>query len=211
MPAHPQSTSSSNGAGRGNLFVDADSDLDGIDSATTSVDARRSARSRSRCTDREAAASPAHRPLARDAARCTRARPGTIGAAQRLRDYALAGDRAAKWVLAPLMAKSDRALIAVAATVALILAVAWLGVSLHSTTVEAAHARQEQQATVARLRAARAQIRVVITQRTGAIGAARREQAAAAAGAHRWRARAAETRRRLAHARKVNRRHRSRR
>ena len=66
MPAHPQSTWSSNGAGRGNLFVDADPDLDGIDSATTptttSVD--RPARSRSRCTDR------ATRSVARAQASC---------------------------------------------------------------------------------------------------------------------------------------------
>jgi hypothetical protein len=215
MPAHPESTWSSNGAGRGNVFVDADPDLDGIDSVTTptttSIEARRG---RGLVVPiEEPAASPAHRPLARDAARFTRARPGTVSAAQRLRDYALAGDRAAKWVFAPLMAKCYRALIAVAATVALILAVGWLGVSLHSTTVEAAHARREQQPTATRLRAARAQIRVVIAQRTRAIGAARaarREQAAAAAGARRWRAQAAEARRGLAHARKVNRRHRSR-
>ena len=216
MPAHPESTSSSNGAGRGNLFVDADPDLDGIDSATTptttSVTARRG---RGLVVPIEqATASPAHRPRARDAARFTRARPGTVSAVQRLRDYALASDRAAKWVLTRLVAKCYRALIAVAATVALILAVAWLGVSLHTTTVEGAHARREQQATAARLRAARAQIRVVTTQRTRAIGAARaarRERAAAAQGARRWRTRAAEARRRLAHARKVNRRHRARR
>ena len=84
MPAHPESTWSSNGAGRGNLFVDADPDLDGIDSATTptttSVTARRS---RGLVVPiEEAAASPAHRPLARDAARFTRARPGTVGAAR---------------------------------------------------------------------------------------------------------------------------------
>jgi hypothetical protein len=45
MPAHPQSTWSSNGAGRGNLFVDADPDLEGIDPVTMpttmSVTARR--------------------------------------------------------------------------------------------------------------------------------------------------------------------------
>jgi hypothetical protein len=216
MPAHPESTWSSNSAGRGNLFVDADPDLDGIDSVrtptTTSVTARRR---RGRVVPvEETAASPAHRPRAGDAARFTRARPGTVSAVQRLRDHALASDRAAKWVLARLIAKCYRALIAVAATVALIFAVAWLGVSLHTTTVEGAHARREQQATVARLRAARAQIRVVTTQRTSAIGAARaarREQAAATEGARRWRTRAAEARRRLAHARKVNRRHRSRR
>jgi hypothetical protein len=216
MPAHPESTWSSNGAGRGNLFVDADPDVAGIDSATTPTTTSGTAR-RSRglvVRIEHAAASPAHRPGARDAARFTRGRPGTVRAAQRLRDYALASDRAAKWVLERLIAKCYRALIAVAATVALILAVAWLGVSLHSTTVEGAHARREQQATVARLRAARAQIRVVTTQRTRAIGAARaarREQAAAAEGARRWRTRAAGARRRLAHARKVNRRHRSRR
>lgn len=216
MPARPQSTWSSNGAGRGNLFVDADPDLDRIDPVTTpttmSVTARRG---RGLVVPIEqATAPPAHRPRARDAAHFTRARPGTVSAVQRLREYALASDRAAKWVLTRLITKCYRALIAVAATMALILAVAWLGVSLHTTTVEGAHARREQQATATGLRAARAQIRVATTQRTRAIRAARaarREQAAAAQGARRWRTRAAEARRRLAHARKVNRRHRARR
>jgi hypothetical protein len=213
MPAHPESTWSSNGAARGNLFVDADPALDRIDPVTTptttSVTARRG---RGLVVPlEETAASPAHRPGARDAARFTRARPGTISAVQRLRDYALASDRTAKWVLERLMAKCYRALIAVAATMALILAVAWLGVSLHTATVEGSHARREQQATATRLRAARAQIRVTTTQRTRAIRAARRQRAAEAQGARRWRTRAAGARRRLAHARQVNRGHRSRR
>jgi hypothetical protein len=210
MPKHPESTWSTNGAARGNLFVDADPDLHEFGSATAPT-ARPVTPRRARGLVVPIEELPTAWP-AQDAARFARRRPGTLGATKRLLELAAGADLAATRLVMRLLARPYGALVVLGATLALLLVVTWLGVSLLSTTAERDHARREQRATAATLEAAGAQIRVLTAQRDRAIGAAsaaRRHQATAAHAARTWRTRAATAKRQLAHGRRTNRRARS--
>jgi hypothetical protein len=213
LPAHPESQWSANGAGRGNLFVDADPDVRATDSATrptaTPVTSRRARGLVVAIEETTAAATSAT--VAQDPAHFTRRQPSALSTARRARKRARAGDRAASEVHTRLVALALPALIAIAATM-LLLALAWWGVSMHARAAARGHARRAQQATARTLHAAGDQIRVLTAQRDRAVRlarTARRERATAVERATRWRTQAREANRRLAAARVASRRHRS--
>jgi hypothetical protein len=212
LPAHPESQWSANGAGRGNLFVDADTDLRATDAATRPTTTVTSRRGRGLVVPIEATAAAAIAgTVAQDPAHFMRTRPSALSAARRARKRARGGERAASEVHTRLVALPSPALIAITATV-LLLALAWWGVSMHARAAEAGHARRAQQMTATRLRAAADQIRVLTAQRDRAVRlarSARGERAMAVERATRWRTQAREANHRLAAARVASRRHRS--
>lgn len=200
----PRSRPSGNGSGGGNLFVEADPEQEAINSARTEwlAGTRSAPGARRRRGLVIAVESPSAAVVSSSEARFTRTNGGigqlSAAACVKLRR----ADAHAGELLRRLTTRRYAALLAVVLLGVVLISLGWLGLAVRGASAAQHAAERDQIAAAAALRRGQASIDALTGQLdTSEVGARRREQASAAAGAT-WRARAHTAERKLASARR---------